>query len=88
MVARDQINRHGQRRQQSIQVLIFNGPATVDEMPRDDHNVRKRTLREDVRYAAPHETRSVDLPIGELAGRPDMQIANLANEHWMLLQPQ
>jgi hypothetical protein len=28
------------------------------------------------------------LPIGELAGRPDMQIANLANEHWMLLQPQ
>jgi len=73
------------RREQRLQVFVLLRIALIDEVAGDDHGVR--TGNECVqRSDATREIRGgVDAAIGEPAGPLDMQVANLSQQHGIVL---
>src|SRR5208282_3017197 len=69
-------------------MLVLLGPPAIGQVAGRDHDIRLRAMRRDVGNAALKMRGGVDAAIGELAGLPNMQVADLCNEHgYSLVSP-
>jgi len=77
VVAGHQVDRAAERREQSAQLRVLVGAAEVGEVPRDHDRVGRLGQAPDCSHRPLEECRGVDTAIGELAGQPDVGVAEL-----------
>src|SRR3546814_11607401 len=74
MIARDGDDALAQRRQDRFQVVVFLGPAEVDEVAGQQDQVGLRLERQQLGDAGAQHRRGSDLLVGQLAGQLDMGV--------------
>jgi hypothetical protein len=81
VVAGDQVDRHGQRRQQVVQAAVLVRAPPVDQIARREHDVGARLQREQMLHGAREVRRGVDAPVGERPFGLDMRVGDLGDQH-------
>jgi len=80
VVPRDQVHRHRQRREQLPQVRVFGGEAALHQVAGGDHHIGPLLQAQDFLHAALQHGRAIYPAKGKLAGLPDVQVADLADQ--------
>jgi hypothetical protein len=81
MVAGDQMDRHGERRQQPSQMGVFLRLAAIHQIAGGEHDVGLRIERIHMRHRALEEARRVYTAVEQLALRLHMHVGNLGDQH-------
>ena len=80
VVAGQQVDRAGERREQRAQMLVLRRLARIDQVAGDDDRVGALRQRVHGRDRARQRGCGVDTPLGQLAGLPDVGVAQLDDE--------
>jgi hypothetical protein len=81
VVPRDEVDRHGERRQQLAKApVLLVGPG-IDEVARGQHDVGARPQAAQVLDGAGEIGSRVHSPVGEDAFRPDVHVGDLGDDH-------
>src|SRR6266545_7620266 len=81
MIAGDEIDRHGKRRQQLAQVPVLVRVAGIDEVAGREHDVGARGHPGELLDAAGEKPGGVDPTVGELPVGPDVHVRDLRDDH-------
>ncbi len=87
VVARDEVDRHGERRQQVVQAAVLPGASRVDEIAGRQHDVGARPQSEQMRDGAREVGRRVHAPVREDAFGPDVHVGDLGDDHGIRIVP-
>ena len=81
VVARNQVDRHGKRRQQAPETGIFLELAAVHQIAGGDHEIGPRIERIEVRHRPLEETGRIDAAIEQLAFDLHVHVGDLGDQH-------
>ncbi len=81
VVARNEVDRHRQRREQIAQPAVLLRPSAIDEVTGRQHEIGARPERQKVAHGARQIGRRVDAPVGENALGLDVHVGDLRHQH-------
>ena len=85
VIAGDEVDRTGQRRQQLAQQLVFLRSAEIGEVAGGDHDIGRGIERGHGGDGLRQAGRRIDDAVGDLAARLDVEVADLGDEHHCLM---
>ena len=86
VVAGNEMDRHGQRRQQLPEKCVFLDRAAIDQVAGGEHDVGPGIERVHVRHCPFEEARRVDALVEQLARRLDVHVGDLGDQHGFTLE--
>ena len=81
VIARDQIDRHGERRQHAPEIGVLRRQAVFDQIAGRQHDIGPGVERVQMRHRAFEETRGVNPAMEQLALALQVHVGNLGDQH-------